>query len=139
MLTLRNKTKSVKVLKTMGMPTLRVLPGYNYVDYTKEELKKYSQTEVNKAMIKESIEFVDFTLSGKDADQAKNALEVNEKLNKAQRVIDKQNKQILEKDKENDSQSKMIKEQGDLIVEMRKQIEKLEKKIEKKVEKKDKK
>lgn len=132
MLTLKNKTKSVKVLKAWGMPTLRVLPGYNYVELTKEELKKYSETKVNKAMIKESIEFVDFALTGKDADQAKNALEINEKLNKAQKVIDKQNKQILEKDKENDSQSSMIKEQGDLIKELMKKIEKLEKKTEKK-------
>lgn len=137
MITLKNTTKSVKVFKAWGEKTLRIIPGYNYVKITKEEFKeKFLSTDVNKAIFKESIEPIDFELKDDDKIEAEKALELNEKLNKAQKVIDKQNKQILEKDSENDSKEKMIKEQGELIKELMKKVEKLEKKDKK--EKKDK-
>lgn len=128
MITLRNTTKSVKVLKALGMPTLRIIPGFNYIDATDEDIKKYAKTEVNKAMIKESIKFIDsdINLSSDEVAEAKAALATNEKLNKAQKVIDKQNKQILEKDKVADDQSSLIKEQGDIIAKLMARLDKLE-------------
>ncbi len=128
LVTLENTTKSVKVLKAFGLKTLRVIPGFNYVDCTEDEMKQYAKSAINKSIIKESIRLVDVKLSEEDDIEAKKALATNTKLNKAQKVIDKQNKQILEKDNANNSQAKMIKEQGDLIAEMMKKIEELEKK-----------
>lgn len=128
LITLQNTTASVKVLKARGMKTLRVIPGFNYVDLDEEEMKEYAKSSINKAMIKEYIKVVNIELSEEDDEQAKAALETNKKLNKAQRIIDSQNKQILEKDKDNDDQARMIKEQGDLIAEMRKEINKIKEK-----------
>jgi len=97
---------------------------------TEKEIKKYAQTEVNKAMIKESIDFVnsDVELAGDDLAEAKAALVTNEKLNKAQKVIDKQNRQILEKDKIADDQTAIIKEQNNVIADLMKRLDKLESK-----------
>lgn len=120
------------------MPTLRIIPGYNYVDCTKEELNLYSQSIINKAVIKESIKLIDVELSKEDSEEAKKAMELNEKLNKACATIDKQNRQILEQGKNNNDQIGMIKEQGDLIKDLMKEVEKLKKKKPEKVEKKDK-
>lgn len=128
MVTLENTTKSVKVLKATGMPTLRVIPGFNYVDLSEDEMKEYTKSDVNRAVIKESIKLVDIELSEDDKAEAKKALELNKKLNKAQKVIKKQNDQILKKDDDNNILVKKVEEQASLIEEMMKKIEKLEKK-----------
>lgn len=138
MITLQNTTKSVKVLKANGMPILRVIPGFNYVDIKEDELKKYAKTEVNKAVIKESIKLIDVELDEEESAEAKKALETNKKLNKAQRVIDKQNKQILEKDESNSEQAKVIKELTEANSAMTEMMEKMQKQLDK-LEKKDKK
>lgn len=128
MVTIKNDSKAVKVLKAWGLKTLRISPGFNYVDCTSEELAEYFKTEVNKAITKENLSFPDGDLTDKEDAEAKNALKINEKLNKAQKVIDKQNKQILKKDKESDKQQAKINDLNEKIEKMAKQIEKMEKK-----------
>jgi septal ring factor EnvC (AmiA/AmiB activator) len=127
MVTLQNTTEAVKVLKANGMPTLRVIPGFNYVDIEPATFGKYLLSEVNKSIVKESIVLIDFELVDEDKEEAEKALATNKKLNKAQKVIDKQNKQILEKDKDNDTLSKNIKDQDKKIEMLMKEIEKLKK------------
>lgn len=137
LITLENITKAVRVLKASGKKTLRIMPGFNYVDIEKDELAAYSRTPVNKSMIEESIRLVgrDAKLSKEDDAAAKSSFEKNEKLNKAQKIIQKQNEQILKKDQANDDQANVIKELTDansamttLMAKMQKQLDKLEKK-----------
>lgn len=124
MFTLQNRSESVKVLKAYGMKTLRVIPGFNYVECTEDELNEYRKSTVNKAIIKESIRIINDPLTEENKREAQKALELNEKLNKSQLVIDKQNKQILQKDKNNDDQAAMIK----VLMEKVEELEKLTKK-----------
>jgi len=95
---INNTTKSVIVLKAMGMPNLRLFPGYNRVK--EEGLEHYFHD--NKAALAQKeknlkvVELDAGDIEGRN--QAKKAEEKNARLNKAQRVIKAQNEKIANAD-----------------------------------------
>ena len=132
---INNKTKAVIVLKAIGMPNLRLFPGYNTVE--EEGLDKYFQSKAAMAQQKMNLSVVksdEATVEEKKmADKAK---EKNARLNKAQRVVKAQNETLVKNDKTITSQAKLIIEQNNNIKELQAGLERLEKMVETKPDKK---
>ena len=131
---INNKTKAVIVLKAIGMPNLRLFPGYNTVE--EEGLDKYFQSKAALAQQKDSLSVVkseDVTTEEKKlADKAKVK---NARLNKAQRVVKAQNETLAKNDKTISAQAKLLEDQAISIKELQAGIEKLEKMMEEKPDK----
>lgn len=108
---INNKTKAVIVLKAIGLPNLRLFPGYNTVE--EKGLDKYFQSKAALAQQKTNLAVVkseDATTEEKKlADKAK---EKNVRLNKAQRVVKAQNETLAKNDKTISAQEKKLKKQG---------------------------
>lgn len=83
---IRNLSKHVITLNTLGMPKLRLYPGYNQVK--KEELNEYKKNRVVQAHFSESLAVVDsIGISTDDKSIAAEYKKKNEQLNKAQPII----------------------------------------------------
>jgi len=91
---IRNKSKAVKVLKTIGLPTLRVLPGHNNLGDKK--LDDYTEkSHINKAIADEFFEVVDGNNMTKDERlKAEYAKEKNDMLNKNQKIAKANEKKL---------------------------------------------
>lgn len=82
MIVIENKTKAVKVLKTMGLPTLRLFPGMNHTDLDEKTLKLHQASKVNAAVFKESLRVLGVKdLSTEENETAAAAKKKNDKLN----------------------------------------------------------
>lgn len=88
MIVVQNDSKAVKVLKAWKNPDLRIFPGVNRVDLTKDEFKKiYLATPVNKAMFKECMKTLgESDLDTEEKEQAKAAKKKNDSLNNGKPV-----------------------------------------------------
>lgn len=110
----KNESKHVIALKAVGMPQLRLFPGYNEVK--KEDFEKYFEgNPAAKGQAKLYLTVVNDDLSPEDKEKAKAAKAKNDELNKAQKIIAKQTKELEkharsdgEKDKEIEALKKKI-------------------------------
>jgi len=115
---INNQKKAVIVLKAIGMPNLRLFPGYNQVD--ENGVEKYFTNSAAKAHQKINLMVVKSeALTAENKIQAEKAKEKNDHLNKAQRVIKSQNEK-LEKD------DRIIADQGDQLAEQAGVIQQLQ-------------
>jgi len=123
----KNNSKAVIVLNAIGLPALRLFPGYNTVK--ENEIEKYF--EGNPAATghkKISLSIVDGgELTAEDKAMADKAEEKNELLNKAQRVIQANTKELSKNNKTIVEQEKLISDQSELIKTMQSKIEEIEK------------
>ncbi len=131
MLVVKNKRKKVKVLKAMGKPALRLMPGLNNVD--EKDLDDYSKgNPAAKAIIKKDLRIISDKLSQQERQEAKAAQEKNDLLNKSGLAIKKVQEALLKKEQESkDDKAKIAdleKSNADLLA----RFEKLEKSLEKK-------
>ena len=122
---INNKTEAVIVLKAVGLPNLRLFPGYNTVE--EKGLEKYFTGVAAKAHQKKNLSVVKSdevtTEEKKLADRAKVK---NAKLNKAQRVVKAQNETLVKNDKTISDQAKLISDQGTAIEDLMVKLEKVE-------------
>lgn len=82
-----NKSKSVKVFKAVGLPPLRIFPGYNYVD--KDILNEYFKDNPAAKAVREdclTIHKGDI-LTPSEQKIANAAKEKNDKLNQAYKIV----------------------------------------------------
>jgi len=123
---IKNEALSVIALKAIAMPTLRLMPGYNTVE--KKDLERYFDgNPAAKGQQKMYLSVVDGgELSSEDKAKADAAKEKNDKLNKAQKLIAKQNKAIKEHTKNDSKKDKKIADLETEIKEMKKAIKTLE-------------
>ena len=123
----KNDSKSVIVLKAVGLQNLRLFPGYNTVDQSKIE-KYFEGNPAAAGHKKMSLSVVEGgELTADDKAKADKAKEKNELLNKAQRVIQKNKKELSKNNKTISDQDKLIVEQGELIKDMQAKLEEIEK------------
>ena len=135
---IKNDAISVIALKAAGMPILRLMPGYNTVD--RDGFKKYfNGNPAAQGQQKINLSVVDGgELSPEDKEKADLAKEKNDRLNKAQKLIAKQNKAIKENEKNSNAKDNEIAELKAAIEELKSAMEKKEDKPKKvKKEKKE--
>lgn len=79
---IRNKRKKMIVLKAVGQPVLRLLPGLNSVDV--KDLKEYEEgNRAAKARFENDLEIIKGTLTSAEKAEAESAKKTNDKLNKS--------------------------------------------------------
>lgn len=102
---IENKTKSVIVLKAIGKPNLRLFPGFNAVDG--KSIADYFKSPAAQAL---KVEHLSFTkeVNAEEGKEAQRAKEKNDQLNKAQKIITKQNRKLADSDKTIMDQQKII-------------------------------
>lgn len=129
--TILSKAKSVLVFKSNGLPTLRILPGYNSVDGN--GIENYFKSDAAKAMQKDFLVPVDGELNKADEKQAMLAKEKNDELNKAQRIIKSKDKQIAKASSKNNESETIIKDlkaqlvtSNDMITKLSERLDALE-------------
>ncbi|MCK5025061.1 MAG: hypothetical protein KAS15_00610 [Nanoarchaeota archaeon] len=106
---INNQKKAVIVLKAIGMPNLRLFPGYNQVD--ENGVERYFTNPAAKAHQKVNLAVVKSeALTAENKIQAKKAKEKNDHLNKAQRVIKAQNEKLEKGDRIITDQAETIKQ-----------------------------
>lgn len=118
-----NTTKSVKVLKALGLPNLRLFPGPNKVD--RENISDYFKGNIAAQSLQKDGTLIEVNEDGLSTDEktiADRSKEKNDELNKAQKMIQLSQEKILKKESKIeeqknklDEQMKIIKEQGDRI------------------------
>ena len=102
-----NKEKKVIVFKALGLPPLRLFPGHNEVD--KDDFSKYIKNTAAKSYLDTSLFMVDASgLTSAEKTQMQIAKERNDELNKANKLIKTQIKEIASKDKDLKASSKEI-------------------------------
>jgi len=123
---IKNSSKAVVVLKGVGLPVLRLFPGYNTV---KDDIEKYLEgNPAARGHMGKSLSVVkDNELMAEEKIGADKAKEKNDLLNKAQRVIQANKEALSKNDKTISEQEKLITEQGRLIKSMQSKIEEIEK------------
>ena len=111
----KNNAKSVIVLKAIGLPALRLFPGYNTVD--ENEIGKYFEgNPAAKGQQKMYLSVIEGeSLNPEDRIEADKAKKKNELLNKAQHIVKTQKKTLAKNDKTISEQSKLIEEQAESI------------------------
>ena len=122
MILIKNSSKSVKVLKAAGSPTLRLLPGCNKV--IENDLKPYLKgNEAANAMFKECLTVLKNVedISAEEKEEAEKAKEKNDMLNKYSRVFPAREAEICES-------KNVIKEQAETIKALIERVNALEKK-----------
>lgn len=135
----KNNAKAVIVLKAIGLPNLRLFPGYNTVD--EKEIGKYFEgNPAAKGQQKMYLSVVEGeSINPEDKIEADKAKKKNELLNKAQRVVKAQKKSLAKNDETISTQSKLIEEQAESIKELQDMMKKLEETVVEKDKKKSKK
>ncbi len=121
MITIQNSAKCVITLKAYGEPTLRLFPGNNTVD--RDDINVYiDDNDAALALAKEHLRLVDGEiLSPDEKKKAKLAMEKNDKLNSANKVLVAANVKL----------KKDLGSAGNDMKEILAHVKKLEKKIEK--------
>lgn len=116
-----NNSKAVKVLKAIGAPNLRLFPGHNSVANEVAGLY-FDGNQAANALKKECLSIVDKDgISLEAREEAKKSAEKNERLNKAQRTIKKNNENLAKN-------AETIESQANTIKDLTARLEKLEKK-----------
>jgi len=131
---INNKTKSVIVLKAIGMPNLRLFPGYNKVQETGIE-NYFKGNRAAQAHKKDNLAMVESdAMTAEDRIQAEKSEAKNAELNKAQRVIKVQNEKLVKDDKTISdqlsnlkSQSNQLNDQAGIIKKLQADVKKLKK------------
>lgn len=124
-ITVKNKSAAVQVLKCLGLPPLRLFPGYNQVD-EKQFAKYIKGSKAAKGMCDEHLRPVE-SPSADQTKEAKKAAAKNAELNKAKKVIQKTNDALVKSEDKVSVQAATIKEQGDLIKDLTERLAALEK------------
>ena len=125
LITVKNKSVAVKVLKSLGLQPMRLFPGYNLVD--EGELKQHLKSKVGKAFADESLRPVDSPSKDQER-EAKKAAKKNAELNKAKKVISANNKIISDSKDQISKQDKIIADQDKELKALNKRLAALEKK-----------
>lgn len=122
---IENTQKRVIVFKCVGMPTLRLFPGHNYVD--EEGIDKYFDGRAAKALRSTCINMVSRDLTPEEKSAAKHAKKKNDDLNRAQRVIKTQNETLAQNDQTINDQVKTIERQAKAIEDLKSRLDAMEK------------
>lgn len=124
MIIINNKLKAVVVLKAVGMPNLRLFPGYNTVN--EKGIKNYFTNKAAIAHQKDNLLVVKTeSVSAEDKIQADKAKEKNDQLNRAQRVIKLQNEKLEKGDRVIKEQQSQLTDQAEIIKQLQADMEKL--------------
>jgi len=121
---INNQKKAVIVLKAIGMPSLRLFPGYNQVN--ENGIERYFNNLAAKAHQKRNLIVVKSeALTAENKIQAEKAKEKNDHLNKAQRVIKAQNEKMEKSDRIITDQGDQLTGQAEIIKQLQADMEQL--------------
>lgn len=119
---INNTSKSVKVLKAVGLPALRLFPGHN--ECKDDDARAYLSNDAAKGMVKECLFIVDGgNLDLEEKEQIEKARKKNAELNKAKRIVQKQETIIKKNESVMSDQEKIIKEQAEKLDSQAKELD----------------
>ena len=121
-ITIKNTSKAVKVLKSVGLLPLRLFPGYNQVDEV-EANKHFKSNAVCRAIRDDDLELVKNPTQEME-EQALAAKKKNDDLNRAKKILQKKDEALLANKETISKQDSTIQKQNEKISEQTKTLEK---------------